>query len=148
MRNPIDRAWSLALMNIKHFNLDYENVDDKWFIEQFMLKASISRGDYSKILENWYTFFPKEQIQLINYDDISYNPLKVLKETSVFIGANKNYWNKLPQSLLREKVFSNEKKILPKKFYKVLIDIYENKIDKCSSLIPWDIKAWYDYKER
>jgi len=146
VRNPIDRAYSLAKMNVNHYNLNFNELDDQWFYDQFKLKASIQRGNYARILENYYTFFTKEQILLINYNDISQKPLEVLKKISNHINIDYNFFKKLDNDIITEKVFSNySDNKMPKKYFDFLHKIYKLKIDKAKEYIPWDIDEWHKY---
>ena len=60
LRNPIERAWSDVIMNLKRFN-NVEYSDDK---QRYLnlLKIISHRGLYSQQIKKWLRYFPKKQL--------------------------------------------------------------------------------------
>lgn len=53
LRNPIDRAWSQAVMNLVTLSgRPYEDVSPTEFLEHFRSPRSVLRGDYRSIIDN------------------------------------------------------------------------------------------------
>lgn len=145
IRNPIERAWSQTLMHIKGNNLDYDTLDRSWFIDIFNQDGVIKRGDYAEIIKNWSAIFPKEQILLVNYDEIKNNPKTVLKNIANHIGIDTDFFDTCDENIFKEKVFANDKRDLPKEYFSVLHQIYDKHIEQARSEIPWSINHWHNY---
>ena len=60
MRNPIDRAWSQALMNCRKGQQPFDAVTTKRF-SIISGRRSIIRGDYKRILEHGSRCFRKNK---------------------------------------------------------------------------------------
>ena len=96
MRNPIERAWSHAVMNLVKFKgRDVAEVPPSLFYDQFARQQE--QGPYTTILDRWLSVFPEEQIYTGVYDDIASDPLRVLREVCEHIGADTNVdWSRFP----------------------------------------------------
>lgn len=66
---------------------DPSQYDDSYFMERLMHTTHRSRSDYASAIRKWLEYFPKEQILLLNYDDISRRPRDLLTEILSFIGV-------------------------------------------------------------
>jgi hypothetical protein len=45
IRNPIERAWSSALMALRGAEFAFDEASDAWFIDHFHSRGSLSRGN-------------------------------------------------------------------------------------------------------
>lgn len=90
LRNPMERAWSAALMALAHAQLCEHEVSDQWFIDHFRSQASRQRGAYSQCLENWWQVFPQEQLLILLCDAIHSSPLEVLCQLAAHIDIEKD----------------------------------------------------------
>ncbi len=87
MRNPIDRAWS-------QIRFDWtrgasSGVDDPERVRAFIdAPMQALRGDYLRTLDLWEAAFPKEQIFLGFYDDITERPAGLLGDVLQFLGVD------------------------------------------------------------
>jgi hypothetical protein len=98
MRNPVDRAWSQARMNIlKHGGRRMEDVSAEEFFANFTNKRSKKRGDYRTTIQNWESVFPKEQIYFAFFEDIATRPKELLTEIFEHVGVSTDIdWSTLP----------------------------------------------------
>jgi len=82
LRNPIDRAWSHALMDlVRRKNRRFEEISKSEFYAHFKSKNnSMVRGDYLTCINNWLSVFPKNQLYIGFFDEIISQPKKILKE--------------------------------------------------------------------
>jgi len=113
-RDFVSRAWSAILMELRNSvrgmqpgefeakdskmdklekerylnEADPSRYDDSYFMERLEHATHRRRSDYASAIRKWLEYFPKEQILLINYDDISKQPRALLTEILCFIGAN------------------------------------------------------------
>ena len=86
-RHPVERAFS----NWKHANNAGRFDPNKTFMDSFDFWRVRERSIYSRWLRRWYSIFPKEQIQIIWYDDIQSEPIKVLKKVWNFLEVDESF---------------------------------------------------------
>lgn len=129
IRNPIDRAWSSAKMALGRSEMTLNEASDQWFLDHFYSQGSLKRGDYLRCLSNWLEVFPKEQLLIVDYDEIVSNPLKVLTECCIHIGVNPDVFTKKYQSgELSEPVNPGIKSPIRPSLLPVLHQLYDEKM--------------------
>lgn len=151
MRNPIERAWSLALMNLRqlqkvHFegeNIHPEHLTDEFFRWQMNLKGSRARSNYYACLRNWFEFFSKEQFLLLEYETLLKDPKAVLVAVSRHIGIDPLYWENMPSESFSERIFAGEKHSVRESLRGFAVRMYREQIDKLSELLGKDYSYWY-----
>ena len=109
IRNPIDRAWSAALMGLRRAEMRFEETSDAWFIDHFKSQGSTKRGDYEQCLRSWLAVYPQPQLLLIRQEDIAANPRAVLKAAANHIGVDAEFYDGIAEETLSERVFEGEK---------------------------------------
>ena len=88
LRNPVDRTISNArhaFMNRKGVAL--ENVSQEELLEHIDHPDSVARSNYVEMLDNWRSVFPKEQLMIRFYEEISEDPQTLLKDICSHIGT-------------------------------------------------------------
>jgi len=127
MRNPIDRAWSHALMSLTwQINRPYESVAENEFLAHFHSDASLMRGDYETILDNWLAEFPPDRLFTGFFDDISRRPRQLLDGVFAHLGLSVNVdWQNFP---VEQVTYKGSGHPLPPKFKEALAGIYMPKI--------------------
>ena len=85
MRNPIERAWSHAQMELVRTKSGSPTADD--FRRHFRSAGPLRLGHYPRMLRNWSAYFPPEQIYLGYMDDIHFHPLRTLESVCGFLGV-------------------------------------------------------------
>lgn len=95
LRNPVDRAWSQYLMNVRLGKILSED-----FIEEFEADSNkeyqgwgVSHnyrelGMYSAQLQRFYDHFPKQNVKVLLYDDYRANPEAVVRNIFGFLGVD------------------------------------------------------------
>jgi hypothetical protein len=128
MRNPIDRAWSQALMNVlTRANRAFDDVGDEEFLAHLRHERSIIRGDYNRILERWLAVFPKEQLLVGFFEDVRERPKELLTEVFNHIGVSPDVdWTAFP---CNQVVYSGVGIPLPDRFRAALEQIYDPEIE-------------------
>lgn len=133
MRDPIERAWSSALMALNRAEMKVSEASDQWFIDHFYSEGSIKRGDYETCINNWLKFYPEDQFLFIDFREIKSNPSSVLKKCAEHIRVDINLIKDLPDKEIKKKIHatSGEKirpSLLPilEKFYGEKRKFYEN----------------------
>lgn len=98
IRNPIERAWSQAHMNLVSQagrTLDAVPEDEMraFLSSDFVVRA----GLYSAMLDHWLSIFPREQLYLGIFEDIAARPAELMREILRHIGASCAIdWARLP----------------------------------------------------
>jgi hypothetical protein len=141
MRNPIDRAWSQALMNLVMLpGKQFEEVEESQFIAYFKSAGVIQRGDYLTILDNWLSIFPREQMYLGFFDDIIHQPKKLLCEVFSYLGVPQPLdWNIFPHKQRINKGFD---KSIPEKYKIILEEVYHRHIEALYKRFGSPITKW------
>jgi len=87
LRDPIDRAYSHYCHNVLNDRYRYSS-----FKEAFELSDEIiSSSQYMYQIEQYLKFFKKEQILLLDFDDLKNSPENVVKTTLEFLGISHDY---------------------------------------------------------
>ena len=110
MRNPIERAWSQAVMYFdKIENQPVETISEEQF-QSFRNNQSSQLTNYLRTLENWGFFYPPEQIFVGFLEDIHFYPNRLLKRLYRFLGAGAS-----PEDykVIKRKVHSRDVETMP-----------------------------------
>jgi len=96
LRDPVDRAWSHALMAFdkrigtfeKSQNERYEELNEADFIRFFESPLSRFQADYPRTLQIWEQFCPKDHFLTYFMEDIANRPSELLVEIYTFLGVD------------------------------------------------------------
>lgn len=144
VRNPVERAWSAALMRVKNRDLVYEETPDAWFVEQFHADTSLSRGDYETSLRTWLDIFPIEQLLVMRYEHITTDPVGLLADCASHLGVDRNYFAGQDPQALSEKVFGGLGHPLRPSLLPVLREIYTPRIRRLEQFLGMEFSGWVD----
>ena len=156
LRNPVERAWSAALMGLARAEMRYEEASDQWFIDHFHSAASLARGDYLTSLKRWWSLFPREQLLIIFYDDILCNPCYILSSLATHFGIDAEEFSVLTQPEITEIVRpflgfnADDSYVVPQlrpSLLQPLLDIYARQITSLEDSLERDLSAWRRYSE-
>jgi Sulfotransferase domain len=102
LRNPVDRIVSMYQFNIRNGNFRKWYGDRQAKLEETLddVKGMRSQNRYREHLENYLRHFPREQIYVGLFDDITSSPEMLISEIYSFIGVDSDF---RPKSL-RERV--------------------------------------------
>ncbi len=142
IRNPIERAWSSALMALGRAEMTLDEASDQWFIDHFHSAGSMMRGDYERCLRNWYGIFEPERILVLRYDDIAADPLNLLSRCCHHIGVDPDFFAALPAEELRQRVFSGPGHAIRPTLLPVLREIYYSRIRRLADFLHQDLQEW------
>ena len=135
-RDPFDRALSAYNMETIRGNenltfdqaIKNENMRVKLSDENFRNFSYLNRGYYFKQLKNCYNLFKKEQILILNYENLVNNFQKTMLSIQNFIGCKKENYPSKPKRI----TWAKEKReiqydLVTKKFFiNALKDDYRN----------------------
>lgn len=127
VRNPIDRAWSSALMALKRAEMTPDEASDQWFIDHFKSEGSRLRGNYVRTVDNWLSVYPEEQLLVIGFDDISTQPERVLQRCARHIGVDEGFYVDTV-NMVRSKVHEGQSVALRQSLRIVLADMYADQL--------------------
>lgn len=85
MRNPIQRAWSHFLKEIRDKKRPLESVSEREFINHFNSDKSRAKSNYSQIIETWNSYYSDEQLFTAFFEEISNCPENLLFRIFNFI---------------------------------------------------------------
>ncbi|KAA9131519.1 sulfotransferase [Marinihelvus fidelis] len=89
LRNPVERAWSHAVMNLCRFaGRAVSDVSDEAFLAHFSGRGSRRRGDYPGMLRRWQSAFPADQLHVRFYDELKASPGDFLAGVCQFLGLD------------------------------------------------------------
>lgn len=125
MRNPIDRAWSHAIKDFTRFKkISPEDIPEEEYLKHFSSPGSRLRGDYARTIENWTTFYPKEQLFTGYYDQLKHEPEKLMADIYEFLGVEQDQITKLGG--LQEKVNAGKQHKINDRLKEKLIGLYHD----------------------
>lgn len=88
-RDPVQRAVSHWVHN-KNAKRVHGDIYNSFLLPNGTLNTkylSIRRGIYYRQLENWYRFFPKEQVLLLDGEKLTEHPVSLLNKVEAFLGV-------------------------------------------------------------
>jgi hypothetical protein len=141
IRNPIDRAWSSALMAMQRAELQIDEVSDQWFIDHFESRGSRARSDYETCIRNWRAVYPADQLQLIQYEHIGAQPFDVYRGCCSHLSIEPH---DTPQIRVQanQVVFAGSRDPIRASLSDYLHDIYRQPIESLSRYLETDLSGW------
>lgn len=129
LRNPIDRAWSQALMNlVVRKKRNFEEVRDEEFVEHFRHPRTVTRGNYLGMIDNWTSVFPEERLFIGFFEEVRDSPRELLSAVFHHIGVSTDVdWTSFP---LHKVVHGGVRAPLPPRFKAILQNLYAEEIDR------------------
>ena len=143
MRNPIERTWSQALMNLR-FEQDPENMPAKELRRRFRNKRSQIFSDYLRTLESWGTYYPPERIFVGFLEDIHFYPNRLLKRLYHFLEVRTN----VEYRVIRRKIHSRDVDTMPTRVAVHLAEVYLDDVKRLSESFGGYASFWLHSAER
>lgn len=128
IRNPVERAWSQAVMNLlKRPKKKYEEIDETEFYDHFRSLRSIKRGDYLTIIDNWSKVFDRDRIFIGFFEEIKERPRELLRKIFTHLDVSQNVdWDTFPYN---RKIGGNPEISIPPKYDIFLKNMYKKDIE-------------------
>ncbi len=147
LRNPIERAWSAALMGLRLLQMRFEEASEQWFIDLFRSQASLARGDYETTLRRWHRFFPKEQLLLLFYEELRQDPKSVLIRIAHHLKVDPAPFHEVSEEALRRPVQHPslkgvERRSPPPSLISILRHLYRDRIISLEEYLQQDLSHW------
>jgi hypothetical protein len=143
MRNPIERAWSHAKMDLATIpKRPIESISENEFKRHFTSKQSKIRGSYSIILNNWQTIFSGSQMFICFFEEIMTKPDELLLRIFDFLGvdAHEQY---IPGTL-RKMVNKGLQKDIPDSLHKFLAELYLAELERLAPQCKGPVETWLE----
>jgi hypothetical protein len=143
MRDPIDRAWSHALMYERKKG---EKFSEAEFIEHFNSKHSRIKGNYLRTIKNWQSYYPKKQFFIGYFEEIQQCPENFLIRLSKFLEVElpKNSIN--PKTIRKKINSSRTKQEIPLNFAVHLARLYHDELESLDEQFGGEYTSnWLDY---
>ena len=148
LRNPLERAWSQAKMELSRSfptGVPSDFLLQPWFEAQFRSEASLARGDYAACLRNWLTEFPREQLQISTYEELRRAPRDFLEVCCRHIGVGGGFYARTTDEQLAARVYP-EREILdipridlpdtpPQQYIPLLVELYRPRVEACEDIL-------------
>jgi hypothetical protein len=142
MRNPIERAWSHTLMDmIWQKGRRYEEFTEDDFLVHFRSDANVRRGDYETILDHWLAEFPREQLFVGFFEDITQAPTALLADVFRHLGLSADVdWEQFPY---RQVVYRSQIDVpIPPRCRQILADLYRPRIERLAKRFGSRVTRW------
>lgn len=139
LRNPVERAWSQAIMNLKKFHQKDVRTDKASYIK--FLTANLPMGYYSQYIKNWLAIFPSEQFKILLYDDLKKDPYSFLQDVACFLKL------KLKEPIyidVNKKVNENPKMEMPNDIHNMLLKEFQDEIIFLKKTFNLDVSHWLE----
>lgn len=142
IRNPIERAWSAALMWLDKMEMRIDEASDAWFLDQFRSQASRQRGDYAQCPTHWAAWFPPERILVIRYEQLAAAPRDTRLGVCAHLDVDPAPFATADDERLGTKVFAGSGHRLPAHLREELRRLYAEPIARLEELLGQDFAAW------
>ncbi len=111
VRNPMERAWSQARMELsrhiqKHGASPAEL--DAWLEIQLRSPESLARGDYAACLVNWLAEYPREQLQVFIYEEAMAVPRGFLQDCARHLDVDPGHYDAFTDAELAMPVYPEQ----------------------------------------
>jgi len=142
IRNPLERAWSSALMALDRAEMTIDEASDRWFLDHFRSAGSLGRGDYEGTIRRWRAVFGDDAVLVLRYEDISTAPAQLLAACFAHLGVESVARAELAAWGLRARVFAGPGLPVRPSLRPVLAALYADRIDSLERYLGWDLSAW------
>jgi Sulfotransferase family len=139
IRNPIERAWSHAIMNLVKLSAKkIDEISDSKFRRHFI--RSKDRSNYPLILERWLSVFPQKQLYVGFFEDITECPKKLLSEVFTHLGVSQAVdWDSFPYQRVINK---GPKAPIPQQHKSFLEMMYAREIETLYNRFGSRVESW------
>ena len=142
LRNPVERAWSAALMALERAEMTLEEASDQWLLDHFRSRGSLSRGDYAGCLERWWSVFGREPLLVLCLDELRADPRGSLKRLARHLDVDEAFFDTLPENELTSPEFAGPGAPIRPSLAPALASLYAERIHALETLIERDLSHW------
>jgi hypothetical protein len=140
VRNPVERAWSHALHNLRREGRSPDTVPREWFLAHFRGWGR-TQGSALTHLANWERHFPRDQLLVGFFEDVAREPEALLSAVFEHLGVDcPADWSAYP---IREERNVGTGHPLPAEFRAILSEIYLDELAALARRFGGHAEAWY-----
>ena len=143
VRNPIERAWSQALMDFSRAR-SLEAIPDEEFRQHFEGHRPRLFSDYLRTIANWGGFYPEEQIFVGFLEDVHFYPNRLLRRLYRFLGAGASD----DYRVIKRKIHSRAVEQMPTRLASHLARVYHDDIRRLDERFGGYASFWLYCAER
>ena len=145
MRNPIERAWSQAVMSLDNKERGSAKfASEKKFIRVFKRNSVVLLTDYRRTFENWGGFYPEEQIFVGFLEDVHYHPKELVQHLYGFLDIDPSF----ESPTARKKIHSRSEDTMPTNLATHLARTYYDELEQLSERFGGYAAFWLYCAER
>ena len=130
IRNPVERAWSSALMALQRAEMTIDEASDQWFIDHFRSAGSRRRGDYAACLDRWLDVFPAEQLLVLRFEQVREAPEALLNRCFEHLGVAPQPTDLLQARGCRQPVFTGSGALPRPSLLPILRELYREPLQR------------------
>ncbi|MBU0459049.1 sulfotransferase [Patescibacteria group bacterium] len=147
IRNPIERAWSQARIKLLQWDKKKaEELKDEDWINEVKSMDSIGWNEYINTLNNWESFYPKEQIFIGFYDEIIECPQDLLLRLFSFLGVSDSL-DFIPKNV-SERIGEGINIPMPSHLEAFLAQMYNEKIFRLHEYFGGYATRWWEQSQK
>jgi hypothetical protein len=139
MRNPIERAWSQAVM---HFGMadgrSMEDVTEEEWRGHFKREGARLRTNYLRTLETWGQFYPDDRLFTGFLEDVTLSPGEFLRRAYGFLGVDPTF----EPPTLEKKIHVRSQGNIPTRAAVALAATYREEISRLSDSFGGHAAFW------
>ena len=145
MRNPIERAWSQAVMSLDNKERGSAKfASEKRFLRVFERNSVALLTDYRRTFENWQGFYPEEQIFVGFLEDVHFHPRELLLCLYEFLGVDTSF----EPAKAQRKIHSRSDDKMPTRLAIHLARSYYDELEQLGERFGGYAKFWLYCAER
>ena len=142
LRDPIEREWSRTKMNLlkKRGKSNIHDIDENLVFKHFEDPHQLQSNDYTYLIQKWLTYFSKDQLLIIYFDEIQKDAHSVYQKVCQFLNIEAI---DLPQ--INQKSNKGVEQEIPDKYLYRLVELNYRYIEKFYKHHPNDYsKIWLE----
>lgn len=144
MRNPVQRAWSYALMHFGIQGKSLTSVSKEEFIEHFNSQDSKLRSSYLRTIRIWKNYYPEKQFFIGFFEEIERCPEDLLKRICNFLEVDNSFYTS--NNFINKKINKSRNKInIPQNYAEYLCNIYHDEIKDLNQMFKSYTNEWINY---
>jgi Sulfotransferase family len=143
MRNPIERAYSGAVMHLDLEGQKSQTASDEE-LSKLAGRIGVERTRYLRILERWRQYYPDEQIFVGFLEDIHFYPIPLMRRLCRFLGVDTSY----AEMAIKRKIHTRSREKIPVPLAVQLASTYYDDLQDLSARFGGYASFWLYAAER